>query len=77
MHAKFCSCGQFLNHLEFKYIICNNLTNANSSGHYFEHYDMQIVIRSHIYSCLRPSVRGKITPDNGNLRDFHYSKNIC
>ena len=26
---------------------------------------------------LRPSVRGKITSENGNLRNLRYTKNIC
>ena len=30
-----------------------------------------------MYSGLRPSVRGRITYDNGNLRNLRYTKNIC
>ena len=37
----------------------------------------RVVIHSYLYSGLRPSVRGKITSDNGNLKNLRYTKNIC
>ena len=37
----------------------------------------RVVIHSYLYSGLRPSVRWKITSDNGNLRNFRYTKNTC
>ena len=37
----------------------------------------RVVIHSYLYSGLRPSVKGKITSDNGNLRNLRYTKNIC
>ena len=37
----------------------------------------RVVIHSYLYLGLRPLLRGKITSDNGNLRDLHYTKNIC
>ena len=37
----------------------------------------RVVIHSYLYSGLQPSVRRKITSDNGNLRNLRYNKNIC
>ena len=37
----------------------------------------RVVINSYLSSGLRPSVRGKITSNNGNLRNLCYTKNIC
>ena len=34
----------------------------------------RVVIHSYLYSGLRPSVRGKITSDNGNSRNLRYTK---
>ena len=36
-----------------------------------------VVIHSYLYSGLRPSIRGKITYDNENLRNLRQTKNIC
>ena len=37
----------------------------------------RVVIHSYLSLGLRPSVRWKITSDNGNLRNLRYTKNIC
>ena len=37
----------------------------------------RVIIHFYLYLGLRPSVRGKITSDNGNLRNLLYAKNIC
>ena len=34
----------------------------------------RVVVHSYLYSGLRPSVRGKITSDDGNLRNLRYTK---
>ena len=34
----------------------------------------RVVIHSYLYSGLRPLVRWKTTPDNGNLRNLRYTK---
>ena len=46
---------------------------SRSSDKYYE-LATRVVIHSYLYSGLRPSVRGKITSDNGNLRNLRYTK---
>ena len=37
----------------------------------------RVVIHSYLYLAFRPLVRGKITSNNGNLKNLRYTKNIC
>ena len=38
---------------------------------------MRVVVHSYLYLGLRSLVRGKISSDNGNLRNLRYTKNSC
>ena len=51
---------------------CLGILSVNINEH-----STRVIILSYLYSGLRPSVRGKITSDNGNLRNLLYTKNIC
>ena len=37
----------------------------------------ELLFTLYLYSGLRPSVTGKITSDNGNLKNLRYTKNNC
>ena len=66
-----------------------NIDNYNKNGppqndllaKYFEFNTTSAVRESlftlYLYSGLRPSVSGKVTSNNGNLRNLSYTKNIC